>query len=376
VRLAVVDQTGNDVGGAQVSLELFLRHLPEDVEPHVIVFEPGTFADRIRALHIPVRVVPLADGLRSATRERVPWRTARLLPGAIRSLAAALREIGPDVVYTNGVKAHVLGSIAARLIGTPSVVHHRDILRGPARLALLAVLAGCSRSRIANSATVLRCFPLARTSVVDNPVELERYERLPPRDAARRELGIGGDEPLAAIVGRVNRWKGIDRFLRAIAAVNRQTRLRGLVVGAPHFRDADHLAELHALRTELGLDGTVDFVDWVDDTRTIYAAIDVNVNASRGEPFGRTIIEAAAAGVPSVCFDDAGVSATMVDGTTGLVVAAGDETALGNALAAYARDPARRAAAGAAARAWSQRFDAALHARRVTEILHRAETRA
>jgi glycosyltransferase involved in cell wall biosynthesis len=113
----------------------------------------------------------------------------------------------------------------------------------------------------------------------------------------------------------------------------------------------------------------VSFVDWVDDARTVYAAIDVNVNTSNREPFGRTIIEAAACGVPSVCFDDSGVSETMQNGISGIVVRAHDETALAQALSFYASDAKRRAEASIAARTWSQRFDATLHARRVANIL-------
>jgi glycosyltransferase involved in cell wall biosynthesis len=230
-------------------------------------------------------------------------------------------------------------------------------------------MATCSSARIATSANVARCYPLPRTTVIDNPVELAYYRDLPDPSEARTRLGIGGDEPVAAIVGRINRWKGIDRFLRALALVNERAPLRGLIVGAPHFRDADQLDELYALRAQLGLDGLVSFVDWIDDVRTVYAAIDINVNTSDREPFGRTIIEAAAAGVPSVCFDDSGVSETMVDGVTGRVVRAHEEKALADALLSYAVDQDRRETSGAAARLWSERFDAESHARRVAEIL-------
>jgi glycosyltransferase involved in cell wall biosynthesis len=140
-------------------------------------------------------------------------------------------------------------------------------------------------------------------------------------------------------------------------------------VGAPHFRDADLLEELHALRSKLNLDDLVRFSDWVDDTRTIYAAIDVNVNCSEREPFGRTIIEAAAAGVPSVCFADAGVAEWMVDGEIGSAVSSGDETALSAALISYASDGVLRSRAGVAARTWSEQFDSRLHAELVAHVL-------
>ena len=372
MRVAVIDQTGDKVGGAQLSLELFLRYAPADLEPSIVFLEDGPFSARIERLGIRTQVVPIADRLRGATRENVRYETLRRLPATIRPLVAALRASRPDVVYTNGVKAHLLGSLCARLIGRPSVVHHRDILAGAGRAALLGVLATCSRARIATSASVARCYPLPNTTVVDNPVELSLYRDLPDRLSARRRLGIEGDEPVAAIVGRINRWKGIDRFLRALAAVNRTSTLRGLVVGAPHFRDADYLPELRALRSQLGLDELVTFVDWIDDTRAVYAAADVNVNASEREPFGRTVIEAAATGVPSVCFDDAGVAETMIDGLTGLTVRAGDDAAFARALEFYATDREARTAAGLAARIWSGRFDAALHARRVAELLRGA----
>jgi len=66
------------------------------------------------------------------------------------------------------------------------------------------------------------------------------------------------------------------------------------------FRDADFADELHALVTDYDLTERVHFVPWLDDPRPAYAALDVNANTSRAEPFGRTIIEAAACGVPTL----------------------------------------------------------------------------
>jgi glycosyltransferase involved in cell wall biosynthesis len=369
VKVAIVDQTGDVIGGAQQSLELFIRNRPADVAVAVVFFEDGAFAAKMRALGIATRIVPLADGIRTVTRERLPLGALGALPLALRSLVGALRAIAPDVVYTNGIKAHVLGSVAARLAGVPSVVHHRDILTGPVRLAFIAAIAACSQARIATSKNVARAYPLARTTVIGNPVELGAFRVLPDRSTARASFGFAGAAPIAGIVGRINRWKGIDRFLRALAIVNRTTELRGLIVGAPHFRDADLLEELHALRSKLNLDDLVRFSDWVDDTRTIYAAIDVNVNCSEREPFGRTIIEAAAAGVPSVCFADAGVAEWMVDGEIGSAVSSGDETALSAALISYASDGVLRSRAGVAARTWSEQFDSRLHAELVAHVL-------
>jgi glycosyltransferase involved in cell wall biosynthesis len=316
--------------------------------------------------------VPIGERFRDAARERLRLGTLRQVPAAVGPLVSMLREVRPDVIYTSGAKAHILGSISSRLLGRPSVVHHRDILSGPARVAVIAAVGACSRARIATTTNVARCYPLANTTVIDEPVELARYRELPQRAQARKRLGIEGEEPVAAIVGRINRWKRIDRFLRAIAAVNTRTKLRGLIVGAPTFRDADYLPELRALRSQLGLDDLVTFVDWVEDAAAVYAAVDININTSDQEPFGRTVIEAAAAGVPSICFDDSGVSETMIDGRGGVVIRAHDEGMLAEALSSYASDSNLRAASGAAARSWAERFDAALSARHIADVLRSA----
>ena len=376
MRVAIVDQTGDKIGGAQLSLELFIRQCPSDVELTLLLFEDGEFAGRMRGLGIATIVVPNTNGIRTATREQLSLRGLRSLPRAFRSLVATLRRISPDVVYTNGIKAHMLGSVAARIVGVPSVVHHRDILTGPVRWAFVAVIATCSHARIATSTNVARAYPLPNTTVIGNPVELDLFRELPERAPARAFFGFTGLVPIAGVVGRINRWKGIDRFLRALAVANRSTELCGLIVGAPHFRDADLLDELRALCASLDLEHLVSFSDWVDDTRTVYAAIDINVNCSDREPFGRTIIEAAAAGVPSVCFDDSGVSESMIGEKTGIVVPAGDEAALSAALVTYAGDRALRSQAGLAAQTWSERFDSRKHAELVAGVLRAAARKA
>ena len=79
------------------------------------------------------------------------------------------------------------------------------------------------------------------------------------------------------------------------------------------FRDADYADELRAFSAAHGLDDRVHFVPWLDDVRLAYAASDVNVNCADDEPFGRTLIEAAACGVPSVAFAGGGTGEALVD---------------------------------------------------------------
>jgi glycosyltransferase involved in cell wall biosynthesis len=369
LRVAFIDQTGAaHTGGAQESLLLLLRHLPADIDPQVVLFEPGAYAERIRATGVPVHIVPLAPDLLAIPREHPVAAGMRSYPQACRALAARLRALNVDAVHTNSIKAHFVGAPAARLAGLPCVVHLRDLLDGAAHLALRTLTATFARERIATSNAVARRYRLGPAHVIANPVDIERYALLPGRRAARRELGLPPGTPLVGLVGRINRWKGHDRFLRMFAALG-DSRAHAVIVGEARFRDVDFVPDVHALARDLGIADRVSFVPWLDDVRTAYAAIDVNCNCSIREPFGRTTIEAAAAGVPTISFDDGGAGDTIADGVSGTIVPAGDETAFAGALRTYIDDAALRMRRGHAARAHVAPFAAYRHAARVAAVL-------
>ena len=306
LRVCFIDQQGNEAGGAENSLELLLTHLPPTIEPSAVLFSDGAFADRLRRHHIPVDVLALPAEFTATTREAPSLRAALHVPQASWQLAKCLRSKDLDIIYTNTIKAHIVGGLAALLSGYPTVHHFRDILHGKSRLLVSATARIVSKKRIAISERVNRCYRLPDTFVVPNPLALARYETLPERSLARRALGLPIGIPIVAIIGRINRWKGQDRFIRAAAMIASQVPSHFVVAGSPRFRDSDFLPELHSLVDSLGLRSRITFLDWLDDPTDLYASIDVNVNCSTEEPFGRTVIEAAAAGIPTVCFNDSG----------------------------------------------------------------------
>jgi glycosyltransferase involved in cell wall biosynthesis len=186
-------------------------------------------------------------------------------------------------------------------------------------------------------------------------------------------LGIPIDDvPLIGIVGRINRWKGHDRFLRIVAAVNRVVPIRCAIVGEARFRDADFVPELHALAAQLGIADRTSFVPWLADPRLAYAALDVHCNCSEREPFGRSIVEAAAASVPTVAFDDGGAADIIDDGVDGALVPAGNIDAFTDGVLRLVRDRSLRDRTGNAARLASTRFAAPSHAQLVAEVLRRS----
>jgi glycosyltransferase involved in cell wall biosynthesis len=371
LRVAFVGQSGAAAGGAERTLATYLPFAPRDLVPVAILFEDGAFADELRGLSIPVEIVPAPDSLSKSSRERLRLGAFFDTFGHVARLARRLRELRIDVVFSNTMKAHFVCAPAARLAGIPCVMHFHDIVDGPLRHALRAVARFGSVERLACARIVAQSLALRHMTVSYGPIVLEAYQTLPNRHEARIRLGLPTDVPVVALVGRINRWKGHDRFLRIAAEINRRARVHFVMVGAPIFRDADFVPELEELVRRLGIEHAVSFIPWVDDVRLVYAAIDVNVNCSTREPFGRSVVEAAGAGVPSVCFDDSGAAETISDGRTGRIVPAGDETSFAGAILEFLPG-VRHTETNELVKRSAMRFDATAIGEEIADVIRRA----
>lgn len=374
IRVAFVNHHGSVPGGGERSLEAYLRRIPSDIEPHVFLFEDGAYGEQIRELQIPVHVLSGSERLMAATRTEMRLRHAADGFVLVFRLAKLLKRLHIDAVLTSSMKAHVIGGLAARFCGIPTVVWLKDLPDGLALLLVRAISRTCAAERIGCSRAVVRRLSLAHTTALVPPIDLGLYDSLPDRRDSRMLLGVPHDKLVFSIVGRIARWKGQDRFIRAAAAVCARTdAVHFAVIGSPTFpQDHEFLPQLLRLAAELGIEDRVSFVPWIDDPRFAYVASDLVCNASAAEPFGRTSAEAAACGVPTLCFDDGGASEAVVPSVSGTVVPAGDVDAFAAAMVAYAADPPSLRRAGAAARVYVQRHDASRLAITFFDIIRRA----
>jgi glycosyltransferase involved in cell wall biosynthesis len=353
-RVVYLDHTARMSGG-EIALLRLLPHL-SGVEPHVILAEPGPFADALIAEGISVEVIPMSTTARRATRGTM--RLAGLSPRVIFGsaiytvrIARRLRALHPDLVHTNSLKAGVYGGVAARSARVPQVWHVRDriapdYLPRQAVAAIRFLIARLASGCIANSQATLRTLGTPGRAVVLTSVVPEVTQRAPTSPTPDRHRGT-----VFGMVGRLAQWKGQDVFLRAFARAFPSGEQRAVVVGSAMFggEDEQYAAGLVDLVGELGIADRVDFRGFRDDVSAELAGMDVIVHASTvPEPFGQVVVEGMACGLAVVASAAGGPLEIITRGTDGELFPPGDVEHLASLLVELDADPARRARLGEA----------------------------
>lgn len=268
---------------------------------------------------------------------------------------------------------HTLGAVKNRVARGPAELEPEVRLEAERALAARAdrIVAANALER-ADLAWHCGAHP-DRVRVIPCGVDLERFRPGDPA-AARVRLGLGGARVLL-FVGRLAPIKGLETLLRALAAARadglRGAPLRLLVVGGDRDESGDgEGARLGRLAHELGLAGCVEFrgPQPQDALPDFYAAADLCLMPSLHESFGMVALEAMACGVPVVASRVGGLSTTVQDGVTGLLVPEGDVAALARGIAALLADEPRRRAMGRRAREWASRFAWPTVARALAEL--------
>jgi glycosyltransferase involved in cell wall biosynthesis len=270
------------------------------------------------------------------------------------------RARNADVVYTTGMFGRsALGSALARkpyvvkLTADPAFErsHRRGFVegnvdefqerRGGPAVALLRFARDVELRRAAHVFTpsaYLRELALGwgvppdRVSVLPNPSP--GAQELGERDELRRAFGLNG--ATLAFAGRLTAQKSLGRALEAVAAA---AGVKLVVAGEGPERES-----LQARAGELGIGDRVTFLGAQPRERILelFRAADGTILSSSWENFPHTVVEALAVGTPVLAMEAGGVSEVVHDGVNGLLVAAGDTDALGEAVRRYFADDGLR----------------------------------
>jgi glycosyltransferase involved in cell wall biosynthesis len=243
-----------------------------------------------------------------------------------------LFRLKPHIVHTHKAKAGAVGRVAATIYKwlTPSalrlrprelgVVHtyHGHVFHsyyGAAKTRLFiaierALARFCADRIVAISERqrdeICRSFKVGRFeqfTVIPLGIDFDEIDSR--RGRLRREIGVGADDVLVGVVGRLCEVKNHAMLIES-AAKMKAAGTAFVIVGDGHLR-----AELEAQARAAGLDGSVIFTGFRGDAASLYADFDIAALTSLNEGTPLALIEAMGCGCAAASTEVGGVADLM-----------------------------------------------------------------
>lgn len=320
----------------------------------LLISPPGEYGERLRALGL--RWEPLAMDRRSLNPLRefgLLWRLVRLF-----------RHERPVLVHGFTIKCVVYGALAARVAGVRARVNAvaglgyvftshdltARVLRPLVKAAMRLALGGKHARLILQNPDDVALFGRAR--LVDaRSIRLIRGSGVDCARFAPRDTDAQPGQPLRVLLAARLLWdKGIAEYVEAARTLRGEGRkVVFLLAGMPDPGNPATVPEAE-VRGWVG-EGVVEWLGHVDDMAALLASVDIVVLPSYREGLPKSLIEAAACGLPLVTCDVPGCHEVVSDGVNGLLVPVRDAAALTVAIAKLLDAPELRRRMGEAARA-------------------------
>lgn len=357
--------SGPDYGGGTTYVLTLMKALRERYGEVCYAGTPGLTFDAIQSEGYPVYAVPALQ------REINPWRDGM----AMLQLFRIMRRHRFDLVHTHTSKGGFLGRLAARMAGTPAILHtvhgfafHE--MTPPLRYGLYILLeklaAGCCDRIISvnqeDRQKAVNCGIAAPEKILTiyNGIDAGRFNQVYQRDRLRHELGTAEGEYLVGMVARLAPSKAPLDFIHAAHHVlSCRGDVKFVLVGDGPLR-----GEIEQEIERLGLGKRVVLTGFRTDIPAILSAMDVFVLTTLWEGMPIAALEAMAMGKPVISTMVRGPREVVQDGITGCLVPPRDPTAVGEAILEVISQPGMAAEMGRRGR---ELVDEVFNSSRMTE---------
>ncbi|MDD5491358.1 MAG: glycosyltransferase [bacterium] len=325
--------TSLNIGGTEKFLLNSLRNLNAGYNFTVCYLkERGPIADEIEKLAIPVFHVR-----------------------GLRDLVAFIRQHPMDVVHTHLYRANIIGRLAAHMAGVRTIISSQrsiDDWKDPWHVWLDRWTAKYTKTIIANSQyardllTMREKIPAKKIKVIYNGIEPQPEFTDKEWLEFRKKYSLADKDVLVGCVTRFHREKGV-RFIPEIVrtVIAQHPRVKFILAG-----DGPEKDKVAAAIARMNLSSRVYFTGFYPEAARITSLCSVFFLASLEESFPQALLEAMAAGVPSVCTDVGGVKELITTRETGLLVKPADPRLLAETIIWLLDHPAEAQAMGDKAR--------------------------
>lgn len=238
---------------------------------------------------------------------------------AIAKIFLLIKKEKYDLVHTHQSKAGFLGRLAAKLAGTPVIVHtlHGQLFYEGQNFLVKRFYIFLERfcekftDKIISVGEDLKNYYLknkigdeSKYLIIRSNIGLEKFKKagemgLDEINRMKREIGIKNSWPIVGMIGRIEKSKGWEKALEAAEKVlNWNQSVKFVFVGDGKLKPA-----LEKRISEKGLKDNFIFIGFRKDVENIIAVFNVFISTSLREGLSQTFVQAAAMGKPMVVFE-------------------------------------------------------------------------
>jgi len=241
-----------------------------------------------------------------------------------------------DIIHTHTTKSGILGSIAAKLAGVPIIIHGLEINALEVcsskfikiiKMFLEKMISKFTDAYISVSEIVSQKYleygigKKAKYFTVRSGIELNKFlnarEDMDIRQTSQ-ELGINREDFVIGNVGRLVESKGhyfLFQAIKKILEIINSRPVKLLLIG-----EGEDKEKLIKYAKELNLEKNVIFTGYRENVEELMVVMDIFVLTSLREGLSRVLVEAAAAGLPSIAFNIDGIPEIIKDNHNGFLV--------------------------------------------------------
>lgn len=318
------------MGGAEVSLYQLIKAIDKTkYKPIVLCPRSGPLVEEFKTTNIPTIITPL-----------FPWRKLRyrFFRGTASHLAinyAKLKNV--QIVHSNSIWVNPYAQKIGEDLKIPVICHLRDLVTKnhikKYHLDKVDMIIPVSNSvkKIVEKADI----DDKKVRMIYNGIDISLFDC--GKDVLRREFSIKGD--IVGIISQLQSYhKGHRDFIMAAWEVSQQRPNTYFAIIGGADPSGHYISELENLTHKLGIWDKVIFTGFRSDIANIMKSLDILVSASWKEAFGRSLIEAMAAGKPVIATNVGGMPEIVQDGVTGMIVPPKAPKAIANAILRMLKD--------------------------------------
>lgn len=324
IKILYVHHSGGFSGAAK-SVELLISKLDRSkYHPTVLMLEDGPARKIFEKIGVEVIIDSRLGAFHGTTVSGMSMRlfvkNLLYIPSTTFYGRKIYQRLNPDIVHLTSTclfwHAKIIKSINHKI---PVITHVRE----PLLDSIFGKILRFMNYKYVDAYIAIENYDLSKMNtkgkiakVVHNFVDFDKYNSEVKSNILRKELNLDADSIVFLYLARISKSNGTLEFVKTINENELDDKYKFIVAGAT---SSDKHEYEKRVKKEIEKNSNIYIMGFRDDVPELIASSNVMVVPFSEPHFSRTVIEAAAMGVPSIVSDVKGLDELVVHNETGLI---------------------------------------------------------